>query len=147
LVAALASISLTGQASIAAIDWMMAPMTALTEQQVDDWHDRGFLSPFPLLGQEELSECLDGLARFEKWLGGPVNSDAGLNWRTMPYLLMPWANKLARDPRILDIVEQLLGPDLLIFTSTFFIKEANSPAIAAWHQDSTYYGLEPKEEL
>ena len=65
----------------------------------------------------------------------------------MPYLLMPWAAKLARDPRILDKVEDLLGPDILIFTSTFFIKEPHSPTIAAWHQDSTYYGLEPKEEV
>jgi non-haem Fe2+, alpha-ketoglutarate-dependent halogenase len=70
-----------------------------------------------------------------------------MKWRSMPYLLLPWAAKLARDPRILDKVEDLLGPDILIFTSTFFIKEPRSPTIAAWHQDSTYYGLEPKEEV
>jgi ectoine hydroxylase-related dioxygenase (phytanoyl-CoA dioxygenase family) len=44
------------------------------------------------------------------------------------------------------VVEDLLGPNLLIYTSTFFIKEPHSPTIAAWHQDSTYYGLKPKEE-
>lgn len=70
-----------------------------------------------------------------------------MKWRTMPYLILPWAARLARDPRILDPVEDLLGPDLLIYTSTFFIKEPHSPTIAAWHQDSTYYGLEPKEEI
>jgi ectoine hydroxylase-related dioxygenase (phytanoyl-CoA dioxygenase family) len=70
-----------------------------------------------------------------------------MKWRTMPYLVLPWAAKLACDPRILDVVEDLLGPDLLIYTSTFFIKEPHSPTIAAWHQDSTYYGLEPKEEI
>ena len=48
---------------------------------------------------------------------------------------------------ILDRVEDLIGPDILIFTSTFFIKEPHSPTIAAWHQDSTYYGIEPKEEV
>jgi phytanoyl-CoA dioxygenase PhyH len=62
------------------------------------------------------------------------------------YLIMPWAAKLACDPRILDVVEDLLGSDLLIYTSTFFIQEPHSPTIAAWHRDSTYYGLEPKEE-
>ena len=70
-----------------------------------------------------------------------------MKWRSMAYLLMPWAAKLARDPRILDKVEDLIGPDILIFTSTFFIKEAHSPTIAAWHQDSTYYGIEPKDEV
>ena len=122
-------------------------MTVLSETQVAQWRRDGFLSPFPLLAGEELQACREGLERFEQWLGGPVNGVPEMKWRTMPYLILPWAAKLARDPRILDMVEDLLGPDLLIYTSTFFIKEPHSPTIAAWHQDSTYYGLEPKEEI
>jgi hypothetical protein len=122
-------------------------MKALSEEQVARWRRDGFLSPFPLLDAEELQTCREGLQRFEDWLGGPVNGVPEMKWRTMPYLILPWAAKLARDPRILDVVEDLLGPDLLIYTSTFFIKEPHSPTIAAWHQDSTYYGLEPKEEI
>lgn len=120
-------------------------MKALTEAQVAAWRQDGFLSPFPLLDEAERRSCLDGLARFERWLGAPVNEAADLKWRSMPYLVLPWAAKLARDPRILDHVEDLIGPDILIYTSTFFIKEAGSPTIAAWHQDSTYYGLAPAE--
>lgn len=122
-------------------------MSKLTPEQVARWRHDGFLSPFPLLNAAELQDCRDGLGRFEKWLGAPVNSTADLQYRTMPYLILPWAAKLAHDPRILDVVQDLLGPDLLIYTSTFFIKEPHSPTIAAWHQDSTYYGLEPKEEI
>lgn len=122
-------------------------MKALTDEQVAHWKRDGFLSPFPLLDEAELKACNDGVARFEAWLGGPINGDAAYKWRSMPYLILPWAAKLAQDPRILDHVEDLIGPDILIFTSTFFIKEPNSPTIAAWHQDSTYYGLEPKEEV
>ena len=122
-------------------------MKVLSEAQVIQWRRDGFLWPFPLLDAAELRTCRDGLQRFEDWLGGPVNSVAEMKWRTMPYLILPWAAKLAHDPRILDVVEDLLGPNLLIYTSTFFIKEPHSPTIAAWHQDSTYYGLEPKEEI
>jgi hypothetical protein len=122
-------------------------MKVLSEEQISRWRRDGFLSPFPLLDARELQDCRDGLQRFEHWLGGPVNGVPEMKWRTMPYLILPWAAKLARDPRILDVVEDLLGPDLLIYTSTFFIKEPHSPTIAAWHQDSTYYGLEPKEEI
>jgi hypothetical protein len=122
-------------------------MKVLSEEQVTQWRRDGFLSPFALLNAEELQTCRDGLQRFEDWLGGRVNGVAEVKWRTMPYLILPWAAKLAHDPRILDAVEDLLGSDLLIYTSTFFIKEAHSPTIAAWHQDSTYYGLEPKEEV
>ena len=122
-------------------------MSTLSQEQIARWRHDGFLSPFPLLDAQELRMCRDGLDRFEKWLGGPVNAITDLKWRTMPYLILPWAAKLAHDPRILDVVEDLLGSDILIFTSTFFIKEPHSPTIAAWHQDSTYYGLEPKEQV
>jgi non-heme Fe2+,alpha-ketoglutarate-dependent halogenase len=122
-------------------------MKVLTEDQIAMWKRDGFLSPFPLLDQKELRACNEGMARFETWLGGPINGDAAYKWRSMPYLILPWAAELAQDPRILDYVEDLIGPDILIFTSTFFIKEPHSPTVAAWHQDSTYYGLEPKEEV
>lgn len=122
-------------------------MGALPADKVAQWRHDGFLSPFPLLDAAELEACRQGLARYEAWLGSPVNAHPEMKWRTMPYLLMPWAANLARDPRILDKVEDLLGPDILIFTGTFFIKEPHSPTIAAWHQDSTYYGIEPREEV
>ncbi|PYN12007.1 MAG: phytanoyl-CoA dioxygenase, partial [Candidatus Rokuibacteriota bacterium] len=50
---------------------------------------------------------------------------------------------LARHPAILGAVEDLIGPDILVYTSTWFIKEPESAAIAAWHQDATYFGLRP----
>ena len=122
-------------------------MGTLSAAEVAQWKNDGFLSPFPLLDAQELEACRQGVARYEAWLGAPINADANHKWRSMPYLLLPWVAALARDPRILDKVESVLGPDLLIFTSTFFIKEPQSATIAAWHQDSTYYGLEPKEEV
>lgn len=122
-------------------------MGKLSPEQIARWRYDGFLSPFPLLDAAELKECQDGLARFEQWLGGPVNAIEDLKWRTMPYLHSPWAARLACDARVLDIVEDLLGPDIVLYTNTFFIKEPHSPTIAAWHQDSTYYGLEPKEVI
>jgi ectoine hydroxylase-related dioxygenase (phytanoyl-CoA dioxygenase family) len=122
-------------------------MGTLPAEMVVQWKRDGFLSPFPLLDPAELRACCEGVDRYEAWLGSPINAHADMRWRSMPYLLLPWAAQLARDPRILDRVEDLIGPDILIFTSTFFIKEPHSPTIAAWHQDSTYYGLEPREEV
>lgn len=118
-------------------------MKALTEKQVADFQRDGFLFPFPLLSETERQECLQGLARYEDWLGERVNATDELRWRTMTYLFLPWVARLAQDPRILDRVEDLLGPDIMVWTGTFFIKEANSLTIADWHQDSTYHGTEP----
>ena len=122
-------------------------MKALTEEQVAAWRRDGFLFSFPMLSDAERQDCLDGLARYERFVVKPLTEAEDLRWRTMPYIILPWAARLARDPRILDVVEDLLGPDLLVWTSTFFIKEPGTPTVAAWHQDVTYYGIEPAEEI
>ena len=101
-------------------------MGTLPADKVAQWKHDGFLSPFPLLDEEELQACRQGVERYEAWLGSTINAHPDMRWRSMPYLLLPWAARLARDPRILDKVEALLGPDILIFTSTFFIKEPHS---------------------
>ena len=56
-----------------------------------------------------------------------------------------WAADLVRIPRVLDAVEDLIGPDILIFNATFFIKNPGTDQITAWHQDATYFGMQPYE--
>ena len=57
---------------------------------------------------------------------------------------VPFVWELASHPVILDCVETLLGPDLLLMGSHFFCKYGPSEAFVAWHQDVTYWGLEPQ---
>jgi chlorinating enzyme len=121
-------------------------MKALTPQQVESYRYDGFLSPFTALTPEETSSCLAGLARFERFIGTAVPK-ADMHWRSLTHACLPFYADLARNPRILDVVEDLIGPDILVWTSTFFIKEPNSPTFAAWHQDSTYFGLAPHEQV
>lgn len=70
-----------------------------------------------------------------------------MKWRSHGYAHSPWFNDLVRHPRILDAIEDVIGPNILVWTSTFFIKEPNSPTYAAWHQDGGYFGLEPREQV
>ena len=121
-------------------------MKALTQQQVDSFRYNGFLFPVPALSPSEIATCLAGLERLETELGKPV-ADADVKWRSHAYAHSPWFNDLIRHPRILDAIEDLIGPDILVWTSTFFIKEPHSPTFAAWHQDGTYFGLQPKEQV
>ena len=114
----------------------------LNAEQVDRYRHDGYLFPFPALSSDEITECRAGLDRFEGWLGEPV-TQADRKWRSAGYIFLPWVDVLVRHPRILDAVESLIGPNILVYTSTFFIKEPNSPVFAAWHQDATYFGLTP----
>ncbi len=121
-------------------------MKALTAEQVASYRLDGFLFPIPALTEDELAQARAGLDRLERWLQSPLTKAEG-KWRSSAYTFLPWANRLARHPRILDVVEDVLGPDILVYTSTFFIKEPGTPAFAAWHQDSTYFGLQPFEHV
>jgi phytanoyl-CoA dioxygenase PhyH len=121
-------------------------MKALSQEQVDSYRYNGFLFPVPALTPDEVATCLAGLQRLEQELGSPV-AEADVKWRSHAYAHSPWFNTLIRHKRILDAIEDVIGPNILVWTSTFFIKEPHSPTFAAWHQDGTYFGLEPKEQV
>lgn len=118
----------------------------LTAEQVERYRWDGYLFPLPVLSQYELRQCRDGLARFEEWLEAPLTA-ADRKWRSAGYVFLPWVDALVRHRQVLDAIESVIGPDILVYTSTFFIKEAQSPTFAAWHQDATYFGLAPHEHV
>jgi len=120
----------------------------LSSAQVEGYARDGFVSPVPALTREQAAHYRETLAAFERAVGGPLTSDAtDARYRSRTHVLLAWVHGLVRHPAILDAVEQLIGPDILVYTSTWFIKEPESPAIAAWHQDATYFGLRPYEHV
>ena len=98
----------------------------LSQDQIEGYHRDGYSFPHKALSDAELAECRDGLARYEAWLGKPVNQ-GDWRWRSQAYALLPWLDNLTRHPSILDAVEDLIGPDILVFTSTFFKGGAQRP--------------------
>jgi hypothetical protein len=59
------------------------------------------------------------------------------------HLAFAWFAELCRHPRILDVVEALIGPDILLWNSSFLPKAPRSKTWFSWHQDATYWGLQP----
>jgi non-heme Fe2+,alpha-ketoglutarate-dependent halogenase len=90
-----------------------------------------------IMPPEQAAALRARLEAFEAREGKPL---AG-NMRHKAHLLFTWLNELIHHPRILDAVEDVLGPDLLCWSTTFFIKEARDPGFVSWHQDATYWGL------
>jgi len=116
----------------------------LSSAEVASYARDGFLSPVPALTGDEAARARAQLEAFEREVGGPLTSGAvDPCYRSRTHVLLAWVHALARHRAILDAVEDLIGPDILVFTSTWFIKEPGSSAIAAWHQDATYFGLRP----
>lgn len=64
-----------------------------------------------------------------------------------PDLILPFVDEITRLPTILKPVQTILGPNLLVFETIFFIKEAHTPHFVSWHQDLTYWGLDDLSEV
>jgi non-heme Fe2+,alpha-ketoglutarate-dependent halogenase len=116
----------------------------LSSAQAASYERDGFVSPVVALTSDEAAEHRGKLEAFERAVGGPLTAEAtDPRYRSRTHVLLAWVCGLARHPAILDAVEDLIGPDILVYTSTWFIKEPETAAIAAWHQDATYFGLRP----
>src|SRR6185312_10596629 len=115
----------------------------LTSAQVDQFWEQGFVAPIGVLSAAEARDCRDQLERFETTAGGPLRGDL----RHKSHLLFTWLADLVRHPRILDAVEDVIGPNILCWGSSFFIKEPRNPGFVSWHQDSTYWGLDPADVI
>lgn len=61
------------------------------------------------------------------------------------HLVSPWVCEVARSPRILDAVEQIIGPNILLWGATFFAKPPSQSLHVGWHQDLLYWGLQPPD--
>ncbi|PCC68480.1 Ectoine hydroxylase-related dioxygenase, phytanoyl-CoA dioxygenase (PhyH) family [Nannocystis exedens] len=54
---------------------------------------------------------------------------------------------LVTDPRLVDIAEGFLGPDIACFTAHYICKPARTGMAVLWHQDGAYWQLDPMEAL
>ena len=109
----------------------------LSASAIARYHRDGFYFPVRVLSSDETAECRRRLETHEAEHGGALRREL----RHKTHLLFTWLDRLVRHPRILDAVEDILGPNLLCWSSSFFIKEASDPAFVSWHQDATYWGL------
>jgi hypothetical protein len=124
---------------------MGAPVVTrlLSPASVARYHRDGFFFPITVLTAAEAAEYRGRLEAVEAEHGGALTGEL----RHKPHLLFTWLADLVRRPAILDAVEDVLGPDLLVWSSSFFIKNGRDAAFVSWHQDATYWGLSESDVL
>ncbi len=113
----------------------------LSSEHFAAYEREGFLCPLPAIGQDEAARLMARIEDFEAETG----LTAGHVIRNKGHLKLLALYELIFDARILDAVESVLGPDILCWGSSLFVKEAGDPGFVAWHQDSYYWDLEPAD--
>ncbi|WP_176053172.1 phytanoyl-CoA dioxygenase family protein [Paraburkholderia caribensis] len=112
-------------------------LKSLTPQQAEQFRKYGYVAPIRVMSVERALELRKRLEDFEH-SDSPFVKKA-LNVKS--HLLFPWLNELVRSDAVVDAIEDLYGENLLVWASSFFIKNGRDPAYVSWHQDSTYWGL------
>jgi len=108
------------------------------------YHRDGFVIPVDVVSAGEAQALRDDLESAEAELADDPDKLALL--RSYPDRLLPSFDALTRHPALIEAASAILGPNLMVWSGSLFIKEANSPKIVSWHQDLTYWGLDDAEE-
>ncbi len=118
----------------------------LPEAAVRQFREQGYYFPYRLMPPEQ---ALEVAGRFMAFTSGDI---AGRYPRPVDqiyllkaHLLFEWADQICHDEGLLDAVESLIGPDIMVWSSGVFWKAARSGAFVSWHQDSTNYELDRTE--
>ena len=111
----------------------------LTVEQVAGYERDGNVTPIDAFTTGQARAWRDRLEAFERAEGQKMTR--GHNFK--PHLLFPWVDEIVHSPEVLDAVEDLIGPDIRLFHLSVWPKDAGTGAFVSWHQDATYFALEP----
>jgi chlorinating enzyme len=101
---------------------------------LDTYERDGIVFP---AGRIDVSGFAEGYARFQ--------ADSirlrGRETYIKPHLASVWLDGVVRCPAIVDVVEQIIGPDIVLWESDWSVKRAGTDDYVPWHQDSPYWNL------
>ena len=114
-------------------------MSSLNEKQLKDYEDHGFVAPIDVLTLEEAKKIKEEIEYIEKkWPDELI----GLGRNNVHYI-SPIFDQVCHNSKILDVVESIIGKDILVGGTTLFIKDPDKKGFVSWHQDAKYIGFEP----
>jgi non-heme Fe2+,alpha-ketoglutarate-dependent halogenase len=108
----------------------------LTGEQLSGYEELGFIQSIPLLSETEVEHYRAEIEKTREAIGGHVTR---IN---ASHLFFRWAWELSTHPRLLDCMEQLLGPNILLKSTRLFYKYGMSASFVGWHQDGITERLE-----
>lgn len=119
--------------------------TAVEKFSLEQFKTEGYTGPIAVLNAEEARAVYERFfAEIGQSPGAPGPTKAYLSaWQ----LRLRWAYELATHPRVLDAMEGLLGPDLVLWAMHWWYKEPGNGKRIPWHQDGHYWPMAPKKNV
>lgn len=103
----------------------------------------GYAFPIPAIERNRALEYRRRLEASQAILGGRFTGKHALK----PHLLFTWLTELVTEPAVLDLASRIIGEDMLLWSTEFFIKQPGDERFVSWHVDDTYWNIDPIEQV
>ena len=118
-------------------------METTNGQLLENYRKDGFLTSIPVADTTEATRYQNAYDVLEAEIGKEKCEIGLIDWHFDRQFI--W--ELAIHPKIVDVIETLIGPDVMMLATHFFCKYGPREKFVAWHQDVTYWGLEPPDAI
>jgi hypothetical protein len=116
--------------------------TTLSKTEIDNYWNDGYLFPKRVMSVETANALRIELEQLEAdWLDNGLTLPLNTYKRINAQMVMPIAHEIGVMDSILDVVEGVLGPDIMLYSTELLIKEARTKNVVTMHQDLTYWGM------
>ena len=117
------------------------PPAAASKADRSAFERNGYLFPIRVMPADEMAGIRGRLERYLESAKRDPKDDFLLQFKV--HMVFTWADDLIRHPVILDAVEELIGPDILVWNTAVLMKKPNEPDFVTYHQDVLYWGNHP----
>jgi ectoine hydroxylase-related dioxygenase (phytanoyl-CoA dioxygenase family) len=114
-------------------------MTYLNSNQLKQYNEEGYVAPLDILTKEEALDARNEIELIEKEMPNEIDKSGRYN----AHLISPKLDAIVHNSKILDVVESIIGKNILFCSTTLFIKNPKQEGFVSYHQDAKYIGLEP----
>jgi hypothetical protein len=116
----------------------------LTREQIDAYNQNGYVRPISIFSPDEIAEIR---TYFDDLLAKVIAAGGDSYSISSAHLKYGRVWDLLTHPRIVSVVKDVLGPDIVGWGSHFFCKMPRDGKAVAWHQDASYWPLTPTKAL
>lgn len=129
-----------------------APATGLSAAQLAEYHAQGYLLVRGLFDAKRMAALGDEVDGLHERMAGATPASVSISWEELPAdrpqrirqlmnseQVSPILDAMSRSAEILDIMTQLIGPDVYLFHSKLMMKAALDGTFTPWHQDWGYW--------
>lgn len=110
-------------------------MSNLKEQ----YERNGWIGPIEIMSKDEAARYCEIALKTEEEI-----KLMGSDYRCKSNVLFPWVDEISRNPKLVSVLSELIGPNIHCWDTLFWIKKPGDGRDVSFHQDATYWNFDKK---